>query len=334
MRPSELSVGVQLGSWVLEQRVHQGNQTEIWRAQGTTGPVALKLATSDDWSEVLDREAALLCEAQLPGVVRFLEADAGGFWLAMSWVDGQKSSEWAQGQPLSELALLFERLSYTLSDLHGRGLVHGDLAPANILVHGSSEPQLIDFGLGVGLDPIPERIGLHGTPGYVAPELLSGGVPTAASDVYAMGALAYRLLTGRHPFAEVALHALQLQAKLDLPAPPSSLRPEIPLELDALILTMLSRDPGRRPSSGHAGALWREMAARRPARPIAGNLVLRSNLRVAVARALDRHTSTRRYRRGGAAHGALAATPFDTTARTSGPACSGVGWHQPRPHTP
>ena len=70
-----------------------------------------------------------------------------------------------------EIAILLRKISQTLGRLHSRGLVHGDLAPANILIDNENAPHLVDFGLGVGTEPVETRIGLHGTPGYVAPEL-------------------------------------------------------------------------------------------------------------------------------------------------------------------
>jgi hypothetical protein len=254
---------------------------------GPDGPVAIKFALSYDWSQVLDRESGLLCEAQLPGVVRFLEAEAGGRWMAMSWVEGEHASTWADGQDLAEVAILLRKFSRTLAQLHGHGMVHGDLAPANMLVDAENTPHLLDFGLGVGTEPITDRIGMHGTPGYVAPELLDGGSPNPQTDLYGLGALAYRMLTGHHPFANMELHALQLHPRRSLPRPPSSTRIEIPLELDALVLRLLSRDPSGRPGAAQVEGLWEEMAARRPARPIVGNEPIRSALREAIAQAQD-----------------------------------------------
>ena len=279
--------GDRLGSWTLDQRIHRGNQTEIWRANGRGDAKAIKIALSNDWEHSLDREVNLLCDAQVTGVVRFIEAEAGGRWMAMDWVEGKRSSEWALHRNVYEISELLTRISDILARVHGLGIVHGDLAPGNILVDGQGIPVLLDFGLSVGPESIPPRLGLHGTPGYVAPELLDGGVPTPYSDAYALGALGYRLLTGHHPFGDVSLRALQLHPKVSIPAPPSSSRSDIPPEIDALILKLLSRDPSRRPTAAQVAPLWMEMASRPSARPLVGNLTIRSALRDAIAKVVD-----------------------------------------------
>ena len=81
MNVGTLRPGQMVGSWFLQERIHQGNQSEIWKASGPRGTVALKIITSNDWTHALSREAALLAESQIHGVVRFQEAEAGGRWM-------------------------------------------------------------------------------------------------------------------------------------------------------------------------------------------------------------------------------------------------------------
>ena len=287
MHVATLQAGQQVGSWVLQQRVHQGHQSEIWKAKGPNRTVALKITTSTDWNHALGRESGLLAESQVPGVVRFHESEAGGRWMAMDWIEGVHSTVWSSNRSLMDIATLLQQLSHTLSLLHSCGLVHGDLAPANILVDAHNTPHLVDFGLGVGTEPVELRIGMHGTPGYLAPELLEGGTPTIASDLYGLGALAFRLLTGRHPFADVEPHALQWIPKANIPVPPSNIRTDIPLEIDAIVLRLLSRDATQRPKAHQIAPLWEDMAARATARPIVGNNAPRASLRESIARAQE-----------------------------------------------
>ncbi|MCC6624601.1 MAG: sigma 54-interacting transcriptional regulator [Deltaproteobacteria bacterium] len=208
----------------------------VWRALDRVlgREVALKLARARGTGGTADRahdarvaaEFALLAELEHPGVVRALDLGRAGasWWMTSEIVEGQRLDRWAAGPGASAEALerLVVDLLGTLGWLHGRGLVHGDLKPANVLVTtigGAAWPVLIDFGLAgaFGGDA------LGGTRGYLAPELLAGAAPTPASDLYALG---------------VTLRALA----------PSS--PELVRRAEAC----LAPAPAARPASAHAAA--------------------------------------------------------------------------------
>src|SRR5262245_21432564 len=195
----------------------------------------------------------------------------------------------------------FERAAHdlagALAHLHGRGIVHGDVCPANIRVAGDGRAVLIDFGLAG--PPMPGDGAARGTLGYAAPEALTG-VRSPAVDLFALGATLYEAWTGAPPFGR-GLAAVQRM--LSEPAPPlSSIRPGLGEGWDQLVARLLAADANERPAS--ARELLREVirlsaGAETPAEvdlgvpypegdPLAGIFVGRRVERSALRAALDR----------------------------------------------
>ena len=141
----------------------------------------------------------------------------------------------------------FGQLVDVLSWLHGLGRVHLDLKPPNVLVTEDGRLVLLDFGiaadLGAGDRPTPA-----GTFAYAAPEQLAGGEITTAADQYALGVLLYEALTGRLPFSGSAADLLHAKQHA-LVVQPSVLVQDAPTDLDRVCLSLLSAEPGARPSS-------------------------------------------------------------------------------------
>ena len=194
-----MDVPTETGPFVVKRRVGVGAHGEVWEAEGPEGTVALKIASSDRARQTILREARLLEQIDHRYVVKLVGVDPDGKWLALENVDGATVDIWGKGQPVHIVVDFLARLAEGLGILHQSDIVHGDLKPANVLVDRSRYPRLIDLGVS-GLDEAALRGGFHGTLGYAAPEQLRGLDPPPASDLYALGVLAYQLTTGQPPF--------------------------------------------------------------------------------------------------------------------------------------
>ena len=258
-----------------------------WRAlkvfnpqPGTEGGAAAE--TRDRFS----RELALARRLQHPDIVRLHggggggNADAGAdcngegrAWLLMDLLPGTDLSRYtAPARRLPEAVALrvVERLARALAHAHALGIVHRDLKPANVMVDWATDRvTLTDFGVARAADSENTRTGLVlGSPAYMAPELLAGAPPTAASDLYALGVLLFQLLTARLPFDSDALGEL-LRQVAQQPAPDlRTLQPGLPDDLAALVQALLAKAPAARPKDGHAVAdRLADLRARLPSSP-------------------------------------------------------------------
>jgi eukaryotic-like serine/threonine-protein kinase len=144
-------------------------------------------------------------------------------------------------EQLDICAKVFEALAH----VHALGLVHADIKPENIFLCQDLQPVLVDFGLVSCFDAPRERLALVprslGSVAYMAPERLRGALPDARADLYAMGCILYECLTGQHPFRRDTIEATTLaHLRVEVIAP-SRFRPELPRQLDALVLRLLAK---------------------------------------------------------------------------------------------
>ncbi|HMV33278.1 MAG TPA: serine/threonine-protein kinase, partial [Gemmatimonadales bacterium] len=285
-----LAPGTRVGPYRLEALVGRGGMGEVYRATRADGEfeqvVALKLLRADAGGTDLVRrfrgERALLARLTHPHIATILDggtAADGRPYLVLRYVDGLPITDQARGRPLAERLQLCIKVARAVQFAHVRLVVHRDLKPSNILVTASGEPVLLDFGIAKLLDPQAgaEHETRTGdrllTPAHAAPEQLSGGAITTATDVYGLGTLLFELVTGRRLFAEVASTGGALErAILETPAPlPSALavadRGRIRGDLDRIVQVALRKEPERRYPS--AGALADDLERFLEGRPVA-----------------------------------------------------------------
>ena len=248
--------------------VGRGGMGEVYRADdlklGQT--VALKflpenLADDEDRRERLFDEVRAARKVSHPNVCRVWdigEADGHQF-ISMEFVDGEDLASLLRRigrAPKEKAAQIARQLCAGLAAAHEEGVLHRDMKPANVMIDGRGRVRLTDFGLAsiAGEASGDERAG---TPIYMAPELLSGGTPSASTDIYALGLVLYELFTGKRAYkAESLQELLDLQSATSLTSP-GSLVDGMDPAVERIILACLNHDPRKRPQTalGVAAAL-------------------------------------------------------------------------------
>ncbi len=255
------------------RRIGAGGMGVVYEARdrGLDRPVALKVlrshgAISDDQIERLEREARTAARLGHPNIVAvtdFGRVQGRGAFLVMELLQGESlGARLARKQklPASEVTDVSLQVLDALAAAHRAGVVHRDLKPENIhlvpLANGSRLAKLLDFGI-VKLRESPaskqltERGAIIGTPLYMAPEQVEGREVDARTDIYAMGATMYQMLSGAMPY-DAKTPAAIVGAILDGPPVPLSIRaPELPQKLLSIVDRAMARDPGARfPDAG------------------------------------------------------------------------------------
>ncbi|MCO5171297.1 MAG: protein kinase [Planctomycetes bacterium] len=239
------------------------------------GEVALKVLAPDLLDraalERLRREVQALVRLDHPHVARLLDVGLDGPrpYIAMVRVDGESLAARLRRGPLpvDEAARIAAALAAALEHAHGRGVLHRDVKPANVLLERATcRPVLIDFGLSrVALaGPLTVTGEVVGTPAFMAPEQATGD-PAAplgpATDVYGLGATLHAMLTGAPPFAGATALAVLAKVLEEPPPPASRARPGLDPALERLVLECLAKDPGARPTPGVLAARLARWAA-------------------------------------------------------------------------
>lgn len=172
---------------------------------------------------------------------------AGRPFLVMAYHAGAPLGQTRGQLPEAEVARLGWQLARGLAAIHAEGLVHRDVTPANVLVEPSGHARLIDFGM---LAPAPAHSrGGEGTPLYMAPEALRAEPVDARADLYSLGAILYRLASGRAPFEERGPDQLLAAALSEHPEPLAARAPQVSQALSALVMKLLAKEPADRPES-------------------------------------------------------------------------------------
>ena len=257
--------GEQLGSYRIDRLITRSSAVSIF--QGTdlrTGrSVSIKIphpevARNARFLERFHREARIGRKLNHPGVVKVLPEDqAGQLYIVSEWIDGRSLREvlTEENEIAPERAV---RIALAVCDvlayIHREEIVHCDLKPENIIVGDTGQITLIDFGIAIygagGLLSFANRSAVMGTVDYVSPEQVKGKRVDARSDVYALGAVLYEMLTGAVPFQAATPLAALNQRLVSDPTPPSDLNPEISPQLQKVVLHALERDRNAR----YAGA--------------------------------------------------------------------------------
>ena len=256
---TDVSEGVP--GYVILGELGRGGMGVVYKATqiGLERTVALKMLIAGPYADPALRarfflEAESVAALEHPHIIRvFAFGESGGHpYLAMEFVSGGSLAERLKARgplPPREAAELVAALAEAVAHAHSRGVVHRDIKPANVLLTVEGELRLADFGLAkIGRSDLSVTGQVMGTPAYMAPEQAAGKIHEigTATDVYALGAVLYDLLTGRPPFyGDTALVTLQKVLTLE-PNRPRALRSDIPHDLETICLKCLEKLPGKR----------------------------------------------------------------------------------------
>jgi hypothetical protein len=268
----ELCDGDEFAGYRIERRLGRGGMGILYLAvePGLERRVALKLiapeaAAEEVFARRFAEESRIAASIEHPNVVPIYAAgeEAGVPYIAMRYVAGADLARRLvrEGRLSAEVAVeLIAQIGNGLDAIHAAGLVHRDVKPANVLLSGgdgSDHAYITDFGVARNIateSDLTQTGRFVGTLDYVAPEQISGGTVDARADIYALGCLLFKLLTGEVPFPKDG-DAARLYAHLNDPPPaPSLYVPEVSMGLDDVVIRAMSKEPDDRyPSAGDLG---------------------------------------------------------------------------------
>jgi eukaryotic-like serine/threonine-protein kinase len=258
-----------MGQYQIEGKLGSGGMGEVYSARHALmcRPVAIKLLRRDERDpkslDRFEREVRLTSHLEHPNTIRiydFGQTHEGRFFYVMERLRGldlQKLTSEIGALPPGRVVNILRQVCGSLSEAHNRGLVHRDIKPANIILCVSGGifdfVKVVDFGLVKdvgkrGSIDLTEEGGLMGTPLYLAPELIRDpNSATARSDLYALGCVAWTLLTGHRLFeAETMVEVLNAHLNTPPPRPSEVSDREIPPGLESIVMRLLSKEPADR----------------------------------------------------------------------------------------
>ena len=267
---SEVVEARRFGQYRLGERIATGGMGEVFLAEHELlkRPCAVKLIRPEvvlraGSIERFEREVRINATLSHPNTVEIFDygrTEDGTYYYVMEYLPGMSLADLVERHgalPPGRAVYLLRQVALALGEAHEAGLIHRDIKPSNVFAarRGGMDDvaKLLDFGLvrpsaGAGLPPVASGEGqILGTPLYMSPEQATGSKDLdARSDIYSLGGVAYFVLTGRPPFAAATpIEAIIAHAR-DPVIPPSQTHPEVPADLDAVVLRCLAKDPAAR----------------------------------------------------------------------------------------
>lgn len=249
------------GPYVLEKLISaEGGQGMVYLAthKALEKRVVIKilrdhLAKHESFVERFASEAAQLARMDHANIVRVRQTGPMGevFFIEMEYIDGWDLSSWlkAHGRlPVEIAVIVLQHFAAGLQHAHERSIIHRDVKPGNVMLTSNGEVKVLDFGLARDMDAEGRSTPgtLMGTYAYMSPEQVDGEEATTSFDVYALGVVAYQLLSNKIPF-EGTIATVCMKIKNEEPAPLDKLCPEAPRELIKLVQRLMAKKPSQRP---------------------------------------------------------------------------------------
>ncbi len=266
-----LTLGSKLGSYEVLSLLGAGGMGEVYRARDTRlgRVVAIKVLPAERMADD-DRRWRFVQEARAasalnhPNIVTIYEIESadGNDFIVMEYVPGKTldSVIHRQGMRLSEILRIAIPIADAVARAHAAGIVHRDLKPANVIVGSDGAVKVLDFGLAklvaqeeadspeheTVTGPLRQPANVAGTAGYMSPEQAAGKKVDGRSDIFSFGAMLYEMVTGRRAFAGNSTAETLAAVLREQPKTPSELTPDVPRDLEKVILRCLQKEPDRR----------------------------------------------------------------------------------------
>ena len=265
MSTSDPHIGKRLGDYLIEGVLGTGGMARVYRgyddnldryaAVKVIEPQLIASAEEDEYRERFLREARAIARLNHPAIVGVYQFNqvSNLYYIAMEYVDGRNLRDILKGYlqqsqlvPTEQLIGVLRDIGNALDYAHSQDIIHRDVKPSNIIVKQDGHAVLTDFGL--ALNAMEGTIGnTFGSVHYIAPEqAISSAQAVPQSDQYSLAIVAYELLTGRVPFDDASAMSVALKHISDPPPPPTDINPNIPVEVEQVILKALDKDTNRR----------------------------------------------------------------------------------------
>src|SRR5262245_36932502 len=243
----------------IERKLGSGGMADVYLAedQELGRRVALKLlndrhANDEQFVERFRREAQSAAGLNPPNIGSLFDRGQaeGTYYIAMEYLDGRTLKELLVRNGPTPIPIAIDYSRQILSALafaHRNGIVHRDIKPHNIVVGGDGRLKVTDFGIArSGASQMTEAGSIVGTAQYLSPEQARGTPVDPRSDLYSLGIVLYEMPTGTVPFTGDAPVEIAMKHLSTIPDPPSKRRPEVPHDLDAVVMRALAKDPDQR----------------------------------------------------------------------------------------
>ncbi|MBV8820996.1 MAG: serine/threonine-protein kinase, partial [Acidobacteriaceae bacterium] len=261
----DLKPGLRIGRYEISGELGSGGAGFVYSARDLElgRIVALKFLASELVAarpelDRLLREAKAASSLNHPQIVTVYEVvrSEDRVAIAMELVEGASLRSFCRRpQPVAQVIAWSRQIAQALTAAHSRGIVHRDIKPENLMLRQDGFIKVLDFGLarqlaaGLAAQSTNTSGIVAGTLNYMSPEQILAQPVTSAGDIFSMGLVVFELLTGAHPFRRDSPIDTAHAIAHDAPTAPAALRPDIPSDLSALVLEMLAKDPGKRPSA-------------------------------------------------------------------------------------
>jgi serine/threonine-protein kinase len=256
-----IGIGSLLGGFQIESELGRGGMGVVYKAHelSLNRKVAVKvlsqrLCSDEEFIQRFKREAQVIAAMNHPNIVNILTygEEKGYYYFAMEYVRGKDLSQIMKEKeimPLDEALAITEQVASALGEAAAQGVVHRDLKPSNIMVDESGRVRVTDFGVAHLEDSAAQltRTGMFlGTPEYASPEQASGGPLDPRSDIYSLGAVLYRMLSGRPPITGESPLRVVVKIATEPVIPIGEVNPSVPVPVRELVGRMMARDPNER----------------------------------------------------------------------------------------